>query len=93
MATAFTTPMFYKNIDTLSELDKSNLQIGTNNPTLIENFGLNGNPVQRLLLKKVKYFNGSSAIIDRVAIQRDISALERYSDLSLIISVKLYFQM
>lgn len=92
MTTSFSTVSYYKDIDTLNELDKSGLHIGTSSGSLRNIFGTQnlGTAVVRSLAKKYKLLNTTVPTISRTAYKRDICCIERLTDIAVIIAVKLY---
>lgn len=85
-----------KEIDTLRELDKSGLKITVESPLLRRTFG-NWEDASNLFRSlKAKVFLESYAEksgIERVAENRDVCSLERYSDVNIIIKVWLFALM
>lgn len=77
----------YKDIDTLEELDKSGLPIGTTSASLSNIFGDDGHPLIQSLAKKFQVLNPKTPIIDRAAYNRDICCVERFADIKVIITV------
>lgn len=89
--TAYTKRSFYKNIDTLHDLDESNLQISASSPSLRNLFGnsqTSSSDVLKSLKKKYILDDGVESAIERTAIKRDICSVERYSDVNIIIQVQ-----
>lgn len=88
LTTSYSTTTYYKDIDTLEELDKSGLPIGTTSASLKDIFGEGGTPVLRSLISKFKLFTGKvKPTIDRTAEDRDICCIEREADINVIIAV------
>lgn len=89
LVTSFSTDQYYKDINTLKELDESGLEIGTSSGSLKNLFGEPslGTPLIRSLASKYKMINTSTPIITRAAYERDICAVERLTDIRVIIAV------
>lgn len=89
MVTSFSTDQYYKDINTLEELDESGLEIGTSSGSLKNLFGEKslGTPIIRSLASKYKMISTTTPIIARAAYQRDICAIERLTDIRVIIAV------
>lgn len=86
---SFSTVSYYKDIETLADLDKSGLPIGTSSGSLRNIFegSDSSNAVIRSLSAKYMLRNSSIPTRSRTAIQRDICSVERLSDIGLIIAV------
>ena len=87
MTTSFSTTSYYKDIDTLSDLDKSGLHIGTTSASLKDIFGEDPNPLIESLKSKFYILSTTRPVIERTAYDRDICSLERQSDINIIIAV------
>lgn len=89
LVTSFSTDQYYKDINTLKELDESGFEIGTSSGSLKNLFGEPslGTPLTRSLASKYKMINTSTPIITRAAYERDICAVERLTDIRVIIAV------
>lgn len=87
---SFTNPLRYHDLNTLAELDKSGLKIGTSSPNLGDIFGKDNDSVTLMHLReKVEVFkNPEISTIERTATKKDIAAIERKNDLSLTIKMK-----
>lgn len=86
---AFSTPLYEKNIDTLSDLDKSNLPIVASASALRNLFGKTDSQLIRSLqLKSHPPVNKNISTIEMAAFNRNICGVERYSDVNLIIQVR-----
>lgn len=72
---SFTTPTFYHEIDTLEDLDKSGLPIGTN----FYSFDSDGSKLMANLKKKK--IRSVPHLMDSVAYQRNVAKLERKHDI------------
>lgn len=90
MTRSFSTVSYYRDIDTLAELDKSGLPIATSSGSLRNIFeGIDSsNAIIRSLSAKYTLRNSTIATRTRTAIQRDICSVERLSDIGLIIAVR-----
>ncbi|XP_046602648.1 uncharacterized protein LOC124296629 [Neodiprion lecontei] len=86
----FTNPRYYRNLNTLAELDQSGLLIGTTSPNLGDIFGEDDNsPTLTHLRQKIKIFAKSKVrTIDKAASGRNIAAIERRNDLMLSTKTK-----
>lgn len=83
---------YYKDIDTLEELDESGLQIGTTSGSLGNIFEEDyGSQLIKSLESKYIVTNESSILhtptIERTAYARDICSVERLTDVTMIIAV------
>lgn len=87
MTTSFSTDTYFKDINTLEDLDTSGMRIGTSSGSLKNIFGseIQGNPVVQSLADKFDLINTTA--IDRTAYNRDICCIERLTDISIIIKV------
>lgn len=81
-----------KEIDTLRELDRSGLKITVESPTLRKTFGnwQTGSKLLQSLKAKIFLESYAKSGIERVAEQRDVCSLERYSDVNIIIKVSFF---
>lgn len=79
---------YYKNLQTLHDLDASGLQIVTSSQSLRTLFGEQNDakPLLQSLIKKFKIFEIDSPL-QRTARKRDMCSVERYSDINIIIKV------
>lgn len=87
---SFSTVSYFKDIDTLADLDRSGLLIGTSSGSLKGIFvGVNtSNSVIRSLSVKYRLlYNVTKSTILRTAYDRDICCVERWSDIGVIIPV------
>ena len=84
---------YEKDIDTLEELVKTGLPIGTTSRSLGNIFtGDHESPLIDLLETKFTLLNKSNApIINRTAYARDICSIERLSDIPANIAVNIFF--
>lgn len=84
---------YYKDIDTLEELDKSGLPIGTTSGSLGNVFKeYLGSSVIKSLDSKFTVWNFSMLpTIERTAFARDVCSIERLSDVKVIIAVILKY--
>lgn len=92
---SFSTVSYYKDIDTLAELDQSGLRIGTSSGSLQSIFtgANNSHGAIRSLSKKFHiYQNATKSTILRTAYDRDICCIERWNDIGVIIPVKYEFK-
>lgn len=91
LTTSYSTVSYFKDIDTLKELDESGLHIGTSSGSLSKLLGdqEDESAVVKSLRKKFHLFNTSDPVIDRTASKRDICCVERKTDISIIITVSL----
>lgn len=94
LTTSFSTVSYYKDINTLKELDESGFEIGTSSGSLRNVFGTVNvsTPLTGLissLASKYKMINTSVPIIIRAAYKRDICCIERLTDIAVIIAVSL----
>lgn len=89
---SFSTISYYKDMDTLVDVDNSNLQIGTSSESNKFLFGFDDNStLMSSLRSKVIRLKGA---IKRSANHRDVCSVERYADINAILSVILkYFQI
>lgn len=89
LTTSFSTTSFYKDIDTLHELDASELPIGTSSKSLSNMFGDKDiySPLIASLQSKFHVLSGVP-IITRTSTTRDICCVERYNDIKIIIAVR-----
>lgn len=83
---SFSTIAYYPDIDTLSELDRSGMPIYTSAYTAMNLFGEDETPLLTSLRSKFYYDQNISAI-HRAAHFRDMCAVERFSDVNIIIKV------
>lgn len=88
LTTSFSTVSHYKDIDTLEELDKSGLTIGTTSASLSNIFGDDEHPLIQSLARKFKILSSNAPVIERAAYNRDICCVERFADIKVIIAVK-----
>lgn len=88
LTTSFSTVSHYKDIDTLEELDKSGLTIGTTSASLSNIFGNDDHPLIQSLAKKFKILSSNVPVIEKAAFNRDICCVERFADIKVIIAVK-----
>lgn len=90
LTTSFSTVSYYKDINTLSALDESGLPIVTSSPTLKNLFGSeeDASPVLKSLIKKFLIYEIENQM-NQTAFERNICSIERYSDVTIIIKVKL----
>lgn len=91
LTTSFSTDTYFKDINTLKELDESGLKIATSSGSLKNIFGTHnsGSAVVRRLAAKYQLLNSTKPIIERTAYERDICCVERLNDISVIIAVSL----
>lgn len=92
MTTSFSTVSYYKDINTLEDLDESGLYVATSSGSLRNLFGSDtqeneGKPAVRSLAKKFLLLNVTEPIITRAATRRDICSIERLTDIGLILAV------
>lgn len=80
MYTSFSTTSFYKDINTLQELDDSGLPIGTSSRSLLDIFGDRENPLLASL--QDKFIIMKTAAYDRAIEKRDVCCVERKSDIT-----------
>uniref|UniRef100_A0A182Q1E7 Ionotropic glutamate receptor C-terminal domain-containing protein n=1 Tax=Anopheles farauti TaxID=69004 RepID=A0A182Q1E7_9DIPT len=87
LTTAFSTKSYYKDINTLSALDKSGLPIGTSSRSLLDIFGNDAlSPLYQSLKGKLRILDESAR--HRAAFRRDMCCIERHSDVHLIINTE-----
>lgn len=93
MYTSFSTTSYYKNIDTLTDLDRSGLPIVASSFSLRNLFGSKeaDTPLLRSLNKKYRIESKNVSAISSAAYSRDMCALERYLDIPSIIRVMIIF--
>lgn len=91
LTTSFSTDTYYKDVNTLSELDESGLRIGTSSGSLKNVFGATdiASPLIRSLASKFFLLNSKIPMINRTAYYRDYCCIERLTDISIIIAVSL----
>lgn len=89
MTGLYSAEPYYKDIDTLEELDESGLPIGTTSGSLGNIFKEDlGSPLIKSLQSKYTVANISDvATIERTAFARDICCVERLTDIKMIIAV------
>ncbi|KAJ6646224.1 hypothetical protein Bhyg_01435, partial [Pseudolycoriella hygida] len=85
--TAYSRTTYFKDINTLEELDKSGLPIGTTSANLKDLFSGVGTAVWESLKSKFSVLTGRGVIV-RTSIDRDICCLERLADIHVIISTR-----
>lgn len=78
---------YFKDPETLEELDKTGLPIGTTSVSLHSMFGDDDHPVIRSLVRKFIIITKKIPVINRTAFERDICCIERYADIKVIIAV------
>jgi hypothetical protein len=89
LVTVLSKPDYYRDINTLEELDASGLFIGTGSVNLVENtFSTEDSPLVNHLRNKIIYRLLENGIIDYVAKHQNIAALNRLSNA--LYSVLLY---
>uniref|UniRef100_A0A8W7PCU9 Ionotropic glutamate receptor C-terminal domain-containing protein n=1 Tax=Anopheles coluzzii TaxID=1518534 RepID=A0A8W7PCU9_ANOCL len=87
LTTAFSTKSYYKDLNTLAALDKSELPIATSSRSLLDIFGNDSlSPLYQSLKGKLQILNESAR--HRAAFQRDVCCIERHSDVHLIINTE-----
>lgn len=88
LTTSFSTVSYYKNVDTLHDLDATGLPIVTSSASLRGLFGdeKDATPVLKSLIKKLKIYEIDNPI-HKTAYKRDMCSIERYSDIHIIIKV------
>lgn len=88
---SYSSESYYKDINTLEELDQSGLPIGTSSGSLGSIFDQHfGSKLIESLDSKYHVFtNTTDVTIDRTASKRDICSIERLTDVSVIIAVSL----
>lgn len=86
LTTSFSTTSFFKDINTLAELDKSGLIVGTTSNSLADIFGDDPTPIIVSLRQKFKVLSGVPIRV-RTSTTRDICCIERLADIKLIIAV------
>lgn len=94
MYTAYTRSLYYRNINTLQQLDESGMKISVSAPPLLNVFGNNQtrSDVLRSLKTKLIVFDYKGfGAFERTAEKRDICVIERYSDIQIIIKVNFDF--
>lgn len=89
MTGLYSAEPYYKDIDTLEELDESGYPIGTTSGSLGNIFKEDfGSPLIKSLESKYTISNITSiATIERTAYTRDICCVERQTDIKVIIAV------
>lgn len=97
LTTSYSTTSYFKDIETLDELDASGLPVGTSSGSLRNLFGADndendGKPAIRSLAKKFQLINKTEPIIEKAAYRRDICSIERLTDIAIIIAVE-YFDI
>lgn len=82
---------YYKNLQTLQDLDKSGLKIVTSSESLRTLFGFehDASPLLKSLIRKFQIFEIDNPI-QRTAYKRDMCSVERYSDINIIIKVAVF---
>lgn len=85
----YTKPLFFPQINTLAELDKSDLLISVSSPVFYNLFGNNktSGVLSSLNQKFRTHENDLITAMGRTAKQGDICCVERYSDIHLYIQV------
>lgn len=90
LTTSFSTISYYKDIDTFVELDKSGLPIYASSKSLNNLFGV-GNKTPLMESLNSKFFIVSNVLAkDGAAYERNMCAIERYSDIRIYISVSVF---
>lgn len=86
---SYSTITYYKDINTLEELDASDLPIGTTSGSLGSIFELDfgSTLIQSLNAKYHVFANSRDPVINRTANKRDICSIERFTDIDVIIAV------
>lgn len=86
--TSFNHVAYYKNLQTLHDLDSSGMRIVTSSQSLRTLFGSehDASPLLKSLIKKFQIFDVDNPI-QRTAQKRDMCSVERYSDIHIIIKV------
>lgn len=87
LTTSYSTTTYYKDINSLQDLDDSGLPLGTTSNSLIGIFGTGDSPLLKSLISKFYLLSGATATIDRTAYDRDICCIERCADIKVIIAV------
>ncbi|GLV40573.1 Ionotropic receptor 10a [Carabus blaptoides fortunei] len=78
---SYSKTLYFRDINTLEELDKSGIQIVTSSTSMIEVFGNDTNPIMQRLKNKILLYNTSS--LDMAANSRNLAAFERKNDASI----------
>lgn len=82
---SFSTTSYYKDINTLVDLDNSNLIIGTTSESITHIFDYDNSTLISTLRSKIAILK-TPAII-RASTKRDVCCVERYADQHVILSV------
>lgn len=85
----YTKPLYFDDIDTLADLEKSPLKISLESPALRNLFGGNetGSGMFVSLNGKFRNYHTVDKAINRAATVRDVCSVGRYSDIHTIIKV------
>lgn len=87
LTTSFFKDSFFKDINTLSELDESGLHIGTSSGSLSNVFGPSNQSRGTIKSLITKFHLINQTAIDQTAFDRNICCIERISDIKIIIAV------
>lgn len=86
LVTSYTTTSYYRNINSLQQLDESGLRIGTASMGLADVF-VNDSSLGRSLKSKVVIINSNNTM-HRAAYQKDLAVLERKEDAKMRIKLE-----